>query len=57
VALLLGGIVLSRVASSTVSDLPFGGETDDASVVANLVTLLSFSVVGAIIASRQPATP
>ena len=52
-ALLLGGIALSR-AGSTVPDLPFGGETDDGSVVANLVTLLPFSVVGAIIASRQP---
>jgi hypothetical protein len=53
-ALLLGGIALSHAASSAVPDLPFGGETDDGSVVANLVTLLPFSVVGAIIASRQP---
>ena len=57
VALLLGGLVLSRAASSTVPDLPFGGETEDGSVVANLITLLPFSVVGAIIASRHPATP
>jgi hypothetical protein len=54
VALVLGGIALSRAASSTVPDLPFGGETNDASVVANLVTLLTFSIVGAIIASRHP---
>jgi hypothetical protein len=54
VALLVGGIALSRAASSTAPDLPFGGETNDASVVANLVTLLTFSVVGAIIASRHP---
>jgi hypothetical protein len=54
VALVVGGIVLSRAASSTAPDLPFGGETNDASVVANLVTLLTFSVVGAIIASRHP---
>ena len=54
VALLVGGIALSRAASSTAPDLPFGGETNDASVVANLVTLLTFSVVGAIIASRRP---
>jgi hypothetical protein len=54
VALLLSGIALSRAASSTAPDLPFGGETNDASVVANLVTLLTFSVVGAIIASRHP---
>jgi uncharacterized membrane protein SirB2 len=53
-ALLLGGIALSRAASSAVPDLPFSGETDDGSVIANLVTLLPFSVVGAIIASRQP---
>jgi hypothetical protein len=54
VALLLGGLVLSRAASSTVPELPFGGETEDGSVVANLITLLPFSVVGAIIASRHP---
>jgi hypothetical protein len=54
VALLLGGIALSRAASSIVPDLPFGGETDDSSVVADLITLLPFSVVGAIIASRHP---
>jgi hypothetical protein len=54
VALLVGGLVLSRAASSTVSDLQFGGETKSASVVADLVTLLIFSVVGAVIVSRQP---
>jgi hypothetical protein len=54
VALLVGGIALSRAASSTVPDPSFGGETKDASVVANLVTLLTFSVVGAMIASRHP---
>jgi hypothetical protein len=53
-ALLVGGFALSLTASSTVSDRPFGGETGDSSVVANLVTLLTFSVVGAIIASRHP---
>src|SRR5829696_1137915 len=53
VALLVGGLVLSRAASSAVPDLSFG-ETDDASVVANLITLLPFSVMGAIIASRHP---
>ena len=54
VALLAGGFVLPRAPSSTVADLQFGGETKSASVVADLVTLLIFSVVGAIIASRQP---
>jgi hypothetical protein len=53
-ALLLGGAALSRAASSAVPDLSFVGETDDASVVVNLITLLPFSVVGAIVASRQP---
>ena len=54
VALLVSGLVLSRAARSAVADLSFGGETEDASVVANLITLLPFSVVGAIIASRHP---
>ncbi|HEX2740658.1 MAG TPA: hypothetical protein VHM69_09435 [Rubrobacter sp.] len=53
-ALLLGGIALSRVASSTVPNLRFGAESADGSVVADLVTLLTFSIVGAIIASRHP---
>ena len=54
VALLVGGLVLSRAATSAVPDLSFSGETEDASVVVNLITLLPFSVVGAIVASRQP---
>jgi hypothetical protein len=54
VALLAAGIAFSRAASSTAPDLPFGGETGDSSVVANLLTLLTFSVVGAIMASRHP---
>jgi hypothetical protein len=53
-SLLVGGFALSVAANSTVSDRPFGGETNDANVVSNLVTLLTFSVVGAIIASRHP---
>ena len=54
VAVLLGGVALSLAASSTVSNLPPGGETDDSSVVTDLVTLLPFSILGAIIASRHP---
>jgi hypothetical protein len=54
VTLLLGGIALSLATSSTGSDRPVGGETEDSSVVADLVTLLPFSVVGAIVASRHP---
>ncbi len=52
--LLVGGIVLSRAASSAVLNLQSGGEVSDGSVVADLVTLLAFSGVGAIIASRHP---
>ncbi|MDQ2672873.1 MAG: hypothetical protein M3Y38_08665 [Actinomycetota bacterium] len=54
VALLLGGVALNLATGSAVPGLPSGGETDDSSVVSDLVTLLTFSVVGAIIASRQP---
>ena len=52
--LLVGGLVLSRAASSTVADVQFGGETKSANVLADLVTLLIFSVVGAVVVSRQP---
>ncbi len=52
-ALLVGGIALSGAVSSAVPDLP-SGETEDGGVVAILITLLPFSVVGAIVASRQP---
>ncbi len=54
VALLLGGVALDLVTGSAVPDLPSGGETDDSSVVSDLVLLLTFSVVGASIASRHP---
>ena len=54
-ALLVGGFALSLAAAgSTVSDRPLGGEIEDSSVVADLVTLLTFSVVGALIATRHP---
>jgi hypothetical protein len=54
VALLLGGAALSLAPGYTDSDRPLGGETGDSSVVTDLITLLTFSVVGAIIASRHP---
>ena len=54
VALIVGGFLLSQAVSTAVSGSAVGGETDDSSVVTDLVTLLVFSVVGAIIASRQP---
>ena len=56
-ALLLGGIALSRAASSTVPDLPFGGETDDGSVIANLVTLLPSRSWALSSLPASPATP
>jgi hypothetical protein len=54
VALLLGGMALSLAASSDVSDRPLGGETGDSSGVVDLLTMLPFSIVGAVIASRYP---
>jgi hypothetical protein len=58
VALLLGGIALARATRSTAPELPFGSEAEIGSAVLNLVTLLTFSVVGAIVALRAtPAAP
>ena len=54
VALIVGGFSLSQTVSTAVSGSAVGGETDDSSVVTDLFTLLAFSIVGAIIASRQP---
>jgi len=54
VALLLGGIALARTTRSTAAELPFGSEAELGSAVTSLVTLLTFSVVGAIVASRHP---
>ena len=53
-ALIVGGFSLSQAVSTAVSGSAVGGETGDSSVVTDLFTLLAFSVVGAIIASRQP---
>jgi hypothetical protein len=54
VALLVGGITLSRAAISTAPELPYGGEGELGSAIFNLATLLPFSVVGAIVAARHP---
>ena len=54
VALLLGGITLARTTRSTAVELPYGGEAELGSAVLSLATLLTFSVVGAIVASRHP---
>jgi hypothetical protein len=54
VVLVLGGVSLSVATRSVVTGLPYGSEAFLASAVYNLATLLPFSVVGAIVASRHP---
>jgi hypothetical protein len=54
VVLLAGGISLARMTMSILADLPHESEGEPVSVVVTLATVLTFSVVGAIIASRQP---
>jgi hypothetical protein len=54
VVLVGAGIALARLASSTALELPYQSEADPASAVFTLATELTFSMVGAIIASRQP---
>src|SRR5215218_8309712 len=51
VVLLVGGIALDQMTSSTAQERPYHGPVD---AVFYLATVLTFSVVGAIIASRQP---
>jgi len=55
VALLVGGIVLAlSTRSGAAVELTYGSEAELHSAVLNLATVLTFSVVGAIIASRHP---
>jgi hypothetical protein len=54
VVLLVGGIALALMTLSTAPGRPY---YDPVEAVFTLATVLTFSVVGAIIASRQPATP
>ena len=54
VALLLGGIALARTTRATVPELTYGSQAELDSAVLSLVTVLTFSVVGAIVASRHP---
>lgn len=54
VALVLSGVSLSVATRSVVTGLPYGSEAFLAGAVYNLATLLPFSVVGAIVASRHP---
>ena len=53
-ALLLGGISLSYVARSSAPELLSDGGWDPVSVVITLATVLTFSVMGAVVASRYP---
>ncbi len=53
VALLLGGIALSRTTGATVPGLAYGGRAELDVAVLSLATVLTFSVVGAIVASRH----
>ena len=52
--LLLCGISLSVAANSVSTRLPYDIETFFTSGAINLITLLPFSVIGALIVSRQP---
>ena len=54
VALLAGGFSLARMTMSILPDLPNDSEAYPGRAVFTLATVLTFSVVGAIIASRQP---
>ena len=54
VALLGGGVALARTMGSTPPGLPYGSVGDAETVVLSLAIVLTFSVVGAIVASRHP---
>ena len=54
VALFGGGISLSWTVRSTVPALPYGSRAEPGAAIITLATVLTFSVVGAIIASRHP---
>ena len=54
VALLVGGVALARTMGSIPPGLPYGSVGDADTVVLSLAIVLTFSVVGAVIASRHP---
>src|SRR5215212_195297 len=54
VALLVGGVALARTMGTTPPGLPYGSVGDTDTVVLSLAIVLTFSVVGAIVASRHP---
>src|SRR5215208_6108745 len=56
-ALLLGGIALARTTRSTAVELPYGSEAELVNALFSLSRVLTFSVVGAIVASRHPRNP
>jgi hypothetical protein len=54
VALLVVGVALARTMGSTAPGLPYGSVGDADTVVLTSAIVLTFSVVGAIVASRHP---
>ena len=54
VALLVGGIALARTTRAIVPELTYGSQAELDSAVLSLATVLTFSVVGAVVASRHP---
>jgi hypothetical protein len=55
VALLLGGIALARTTRATVPELTYGSQAELGNAFLTLATVIAFSVVGAIVASRRPS--
>jgi hypothetical protein len=55
--LLLGGVALARMTRSTAPELPYGSVGDAGYVVLALATVLTFTVVGALVASRHSRNP
>ena len=54
VALLVGGVALARTVRSTALELPYGSVGAAVPFVLTLALVFTFSVVGAIVASRHP---
>ena len=50
----MGGVALARTMGTTPPGLPYGSVGDTDTVVLSLAIVLTFSVVGAIVASRHP---
>src|SRR5215211_7576228 len=54
VAFVAGGVALAQTMRSPALELPYGSAGDADNVILTLATALTFSVVGAIVASRHP---